>query len=493
MSNGLGRLDVPGWTGRIGGPLGRHARVSGGLWFDPVPWTIVAAMFTWLGLMVRQVPCFQTVVGQVPNSFARLCYSDIPVLYQNRLAIWSGGPLFTAVEDQTPLEYPSLTGGFIWVARWLSGVFGAVVSPAATSDQILAAANIFWAVNAVMLAACFGVLVWAHLQMGRNSGSPYTQGVRVRAWDALFIAGAPAVMMAGLINWDLFAVALTSLGLLAWSRKRPFAAGLLIGLAVAVKFYPLALLPVLLVLCTRAGRLKPFGKFTGGMVLAWVAANLPVLVTPSMLINGNWSGFWGSVATNFSGWSYFWVYNAGRGPDFGSLWSLVVHIGIPILNVSVAEVVCLSLVGLFVVGLTFTAPRRPRLAQVAVLVLIAFLVFNKVYSPQYVLWLLPLLVLARPVLLDMSVFAASEGLYFLAIWGHLADKLSFNGHELLYWLAILLRIGVQIWLATRVVNDIQHPWIDPVREPFVDDPIGGVLDHQPDVVWLRFGQSKANE
>ena len=447
------------------------------MWFDPVPWTIAAAAFTWLVLMVRQVPCLQTVVGKVPNTFTRLCYSDIPVLYQNRTAIWSGGALFAAMpgQNQTPLEYPTLTGGFIWVARWLSGVLGAVINPDATSDQILAAANTFWAINAVMLAACFGVLVWAHLQMGRNSGSPHTQGVRVRAWDALFIAGAPAVMMSGLINWDLFAVALTSVGLLVWSKKRPFAAGLLIGLAVAVKFYPLALLPVLLVLCMRAGRLKAFGQFTGGAAVAWVVANLPVMVT------------------NFSGWSFFWTYNAGRGPDYGSLWSLVVHIGIPVLNVSVAEVVCLSLAGLLVVGVTFTAPRRPRLAQVAVLVLIAFLVFNKVYSPQYVLWLLPLLVLARPVLLDMSVFAASEGLYFLAIWGHLADKLSFNGHELLYWLAILLRVGVQIWLAVRVVNDIRHPWIDPVRTPFVDDPIGGVLDHQPDVVWLRFGQPEAHE
>jgi len=456
-----------------------------------VPWTIAAATFTWLVLMVRQVPCLQTVVGEVPNAFTRLCYSDIPVLYQNRSAIWSGGALFTARLGESPLEYPALTGGFIWVARWLSDVFGAVVTPHADPAQVLAAANIFWAVNAVMLAACFAVLVWAHLQMGRDSGSPHTNGVRVRAWDALFIAAAPAVMMAGLINWDLFAVALTSVGLLLWSRKRPFAAGMLIGLAVAVKFYPLALLPVILLLCVRAGRLKAFGQFAGGAVLAWVVANLPVLVSPSMVFNfSSWHHFWAAFSTNFSGWSYFWVYNAGRGADFGSMWSLLEHVGIPLLNVSVAEAVSLLLAGLFIVGLTLAAPRRPRLAQVALLVLVAFLVFNKVYSPQYVLWLLPLLVLARPVVLDVSVFAVSEGLYFLAIWGHLANKLTTaNGHEWLYWLAILLRIGVQIWLAVRVVNDIQHPWIDPVRGPFIDDPIGGVLDHQPDVVWLSTTRS----
>ena len=449
--------------------MGRHADVSRSRWFDPVPWTILATAFTWLVLMARQLPCLQTVVGKVPNTYVRLCYSDIPVLYQTRGSMWSGGGLFTQTATSAPLEYPSLTGGFIWVARWLTGLFGAVVGPDADSDQILAAANIFWVVNAVMLAVCFGVLVWAHLQMGRNSGSPHTGGVRVRAWDALLVAGAPAVMMAGLINWDLFAVALTSLGLLLWSRKRPFAAGLLIGLAVAAKFYPLALVPVLLVLCVRAGRLKAFLQFFGGAALAWLVADLPMMLT------------------NFSGWSFFWTYNANRGVNdgFGSLWFLLTHLGFTILNVSVAEAICLVLAGLFIAGLALTAPRRPRVAQVALLVLVAFLVFNKVYSPQYVLWLLPIVVLARPVLLDVSVFAASEGLYFLAIWGYLAGTLtSGTGQDVLYWLAIVLRIGVQIWLASRVVGDMFHPWLDPVRGPFVDDPIGGVLDHQPDVVWF---------
>jgi len=468
--------------------------VSRSAWFDPVPWTIIATVVTWLGLMVRQLPCLQTSIEKVPNVYMRLCYSDIPVLYQNRTAMWSGGALFAPGADQTPLEYPALTGGFIWLARWISGLLGAFIGPDADSAQILAAANVFWAVNAVMLAVCFAVVVWAHLQMGRHSGSPHTGGVRVRAWDALLIAGAPAVMMAGLVNWDLFAVALTSLGLLLWSRKRPFAAGVLIGLAVATKFYPLALLPVILVLCVRAGRLKAFGQFVGGAVLAWVVANLPVIVTPAMLLHfAGWHPFWASVTSNFNGWSFFWTYNAGRGVEYGALWYVLTLMGFHILNVSVAEAVCLVLAGLFIAGLVLTAPRRPRLGQVAFLVLVAFLVFNKVYSPQYVLWLLPMVVLARPALTDVSVFAASEGLYFLAIWGHLAGKLTDGtGHEWLYPLAILLRVGVQIWLATRVVNDMWHPWQDPVRGPFVDDPIGGVLDHQPDIAWLQFGQPKAN-
>ena len=42
------------------------------------------------------------------------------------------------------------------------------------------------------------------------------------------------------------------------------------------------------------------------------------------------------------------------------------------------------------------APRPPRLASLAFLVVAAFLLVNKVWSPQYSLWLVPLAVLALP-------------------------------------------------------------------------------------------------
>ena len=46
--------------------------------------------------------------------------------------------------------------------------------------------------------------------------------------------------------------------MLAWARERPVAAGVLIGLAAATKFYPLFVLGPLLVLCLRAGRMREF-------------------------------------------------------------------------------------------------------------------------------------------------------------------------------------------------------------------------------------------
>src|SRR5258708_27861447 len=63
--------------------------------------------------------------------------------------------------------------------------------------------------------------------------------------------------------------------------------------------------------------------------------------------------------------------------------------------------------------IVLTAEHRPRLVQVAFLVVAAFLLTNKVWSPQFSLWLVPLAGLAlppRPSLLAwVSVVAVAWG------------------------------------------------------------------------------------
>ena len=55
------------------------------------------------------------------------------------------------------------------------------------------------------------------------------------------------------------------------------------------------------------------------------------------------------------------------------------------------------------------------------LVVASFLLVNKVYSPQYVLWLLPLAALARPRWRDLIIWQACELFYFFAVWMHIAN------------------------------------------------------------------------
>lgn len=112
------------------------------------------------------------------------------------------------------------------------------------------------------------------------------------------------------------------------------------------------------------------------------------------------------------------------------------------------------------------APVTPRFAQLALLILIGFLLVNKVYSPQYVLWLLPLAALARPRVRDHLVWQGGEIFYFAMVWFYLGGFLdpAGGGDVGFYWVAIGVRVAAELYLAGVVVRDVLRPERDPVRD-----------------------------
>ncbi len=442
---------------RLGGPLGRHA--GSRLVLGPAV-VLILATLSWLLLMAHQTTCRQTNPTTPVNAIARLCYTDIPVLYQAR-GLSEGRVVYVTAQ----WEYPVLTGGFVDVARRLTDVLGVRAAPGLSGQQVLMNADIFYSVCAVMLFGCFLGLVVLQRHMGGR-----------RWWaTSVMVAVAPVVIAEGLINWDMFAVTLTAAALFAWGRRRPYVAGVFYGLAIAAKLYPLFILGPLLLLCVRSRKLRAFGQLLGAAVLTWVVVNAPVFVASP------------------SGWLYFWQFNVDRGADLGSIWYVMSLAGAPVPNPGMWSLLLMMLGCLGIAALVFLAPRRPRVAQVAFLVVVLFLLVNKVYSPQYALWVLPLLALARPTWREWAVFNVAEIAYYFAIWGHLAGTLhpGDGGPDRVYWLAVFLRVGVSIWLVVVVANDMLNPEEDPVREGRVDDPIGGVLDGAPDAWSLRLVWSGA--
>jgi uncharacterized membrane protein len=121
-------------------------------------------------------------------------------------------------------------------------------------------------------------------------------------------------------------------------------------------------------------------------------------------------------------------------------------------------------------------------------VVAAFVVTNKVYSPQFVVWLIPLAVLARPRWRDFLWWQAAEALYFFAVWWYIIwaaapDK---GLPDTYYWAAIGLHVVATATFAGLVVRDVLRPENDPVRSSLAaDDPGGGVLDRAPDRFVLR--------
>jgi uncharacterized membrane protein len=349
-----------------------------------------------------------------------------------------------------------LTGYFLELERILTRLLGGLQGTSLTDQQQAHSTLVFVDVNTVLLGWLFLIAVWAQVRT-----------VPTRPWDGMMLAASPCVAAAALINWDLLPVALTACAMLAWSARRPGLTGILLGLGIAAKLYPVFLLGPLFLLCLRSRRLVEFGNALSAAVVTWGLVNIPVLwLAPDA-------------------WRSFWQFNSQRSGDFGSIWYVFSLAGNPVPHLNLVSGGLFALGCLVIGALIVLAPRRPRFGAVAFLVVVAFLLTNKVYSPQYVLWLLPFVILARPRWRDWLVFTAGELIYFVAIWWHLGGFLApgDSSADRIYWLAVIIRMCTQSWVAVLVIRDILLPQHDPVRAGGVDDPTGGVLDEAPDAAW----------
>ncbi|MFC7305965.1 glycosyltransferase family 87 protein [Streptomyces monticola] len=437
----------------IGGPLGRRALLGAG-WWTPVRVIALVAIGMFALGMVQKLPCYNGAwFFGATSQYTHACYSDIPHLFAGRGFSDGLVPYFDKLSgDMEYLEYPVLTGVFMEVASWLVPGDGTIQH----REQI------YWLVNSGMLMVCAVVIAVC-----------VTRTHRRRPWDGLLVALAPAFALTATINWDLLAIALTAAAMLMWSRGRALAFGVLLGLATAAKLYPVLLLGPLLVLCWRAGKWREFGAAAAGTAVSWLVVNLPVMLMAP------------------EGWKKFYTFSQERGTDFGSIWLILqqrMDSPFDTDTVNTLATVLMALACLAIGALALTAPRRPRFAQLALLVVAAFILTNKVYSPQYVLWLIPLAALARPRWRDFLIWQACEVMYFLGIWLYLAYTTSGDKHQGLpqegYQLAILAHLLGTLYLCAMVVRDIVMPERDVVRRDGSDDPSGGVLDRARDVFVL---------
>jgi uncharacterized membrane protein len=277
-------------------------------------------------------------------------------------------------------------------------------------------------------------------------------------------------------NWDLFAVALTTLAMLAWARRWPVTAGVLFGLAIAAKFYPLLLLGGLFVLCLRAGRLRTWTRTAVAALVAWLVVDIPIAVLAP------------------DNWAWFFVFSRQRPANPETIWNIALYLSdgrwfdgplakdqVPTVLNTIVTVV-LVVFAACVAWLTLAAPVRPRVPQVAFLLVAGFLELNKVWSPQYGLWLLPLAVLARPRWRSLLLWGATEALVWMTtMLNYLGTQNRGVGVEW-FFMAVTIRDLAVLVLMGLVVRDVWRPDGDVVRAswPGVDDPAGGVLDGAPD-------------
>ncbi|MGW5375952.1 glycosyltransferase family 87 protein [Nocardia sp. NPDC003999] len=503
----------------IGGPVGDHALIGRVRFWTPMRVLMAfALMFLALGWFGKAGCIQQTTGADGPTldwnngrQYVAMCYSDTVPLYGAERLNEGAFPYKKQWTEQTPdggretryMEYPVLSGLYQYLSMRIAKSWDA--SPLPGALQVV----IYFNVVAVGLAMAWLITVWASaLLSGR------------RIWDAALIACSPLVIVHAFTNFDALATAFAATGLLAWARRKPVLAGVLLGLGGAAKLYPLLLLGPILVLCLRTETrqrtlrthlglrirdidgwptflawvretpyriqflsARPIGAASVAMCAAlatWLVVNLPI----AALFPNGWQEFFRlnttrhadpdsiyNVISSFTGWRGFdGALTYGEQPAILNAVSLLAF---------VAACAVIAYIG-------FTAPRRPRLAQLCFLVVAAFLLTNKVWSPQYSLWLVPLAVLALPhrriLLTWMTVDAlvwVPRMFYYLGLDRKGLPEQWFTG-------TVALRDLAVVGLCALIVRQIYRPEEDLVRRDFVDDPVGGVVDRMPDppLPWL---------
>ena len=334
-----------------------------------------------------------------PGQYIHACYSDIPALFGTRGLDKNDWPF---ASDGNSVEYPVVTAMVMYATSFVAN------SPVS-----------YFNVNILFLILLF----IATVVLVR----------KIRPEFAYLVPIAPAMIASLYINWDLWAIATMMLAIYWFDRKQYLHSALIMGLSISTKFLPVFLLIPIALILWRDDKLKELIKYVGVVAATWIALNLPfALTTPT-------------------GWWRFYKLNLERGPDWGSFWLALQQLGISLTNLNYLSILLLLIALTSVAIMLFELKYTPTLASVAFIVLASVMVASKVYSPQYVLWLTPLAVIALTNKKDLHAFwlwQATEVMYHVAIWQHIASVTGskFGLAATPYAILTLIRIAGTIYL-----------------------------------------------
>jgi uncharacterized membrane protein len=443
----------------VGGPLGRYAaraRLTARLSWQPAASVLIAISSLTVAFGVLQKAHCLAQGWNSPDQFWHACYSDLPVS--------SGlGHAMPYLPGAQHLDQPLVSG----LVMWLVGL-------AVPDGSALARQQWYFALWAVLITVIVMVLV-----------AVTAASVPRAPWRAAHVALSPVLMVAGLVSADLLGVLLSSLALWAWGRGKVSWAGLLLGLAISARTYPLVLLVAIGLLAVRSGRLGSWGRLARTALATWLLASLPWLV-----MNAD-----GLLSVYRSWWR--------AGASYGSVWFVPALMGHALPAGAVTAVAMVGWLAALVVGALFalSLDRRPTVAEISLVMLVIVLVTGKAVPVQAGLWLLPLIALIGLKWRDHLIWAGFEACYFVAVWIYIAG-LSRPERGLpsgAYYILLVLRLSamlfvlVQVWrvagsrapVATSESVDQEAVDPDAVDPEGEVDPLAGPMAGAPDRLLVR--------
>ena len=354
-------------------------------------------------------------------------YGDIEALFGSRGIRPHSFPYL-----DRPLEYPVGIGYVMWATSWVGRN-----------------ATTFFLANAALASAL--VFATVSLLQRRNPDR------------VLRFVVAPTLALYAFHNWDVIPVFCTVAGLIALERRRPVASGLLLAIGAWTKLFPALYIPVLALLMWRDDRRDAMRLVASAAVVS-VVVNVPVMLA------------------SWTGWMHPVTFQSARRATWGSVWYHVLRLpGMDRLLADTHSVANGLATVTLAVGFVLVARRSLLLRldpmQVAAALTSLFLLTNKVYSPQYSLWMLPFFVLLPlPRKLWLAFISADLAMYVL-IFSHVLRHGSAR-HALIALIGVTVAIRAAILVAV-MIRSLRPPAVSgsvsPPVEPLLGEPVGPAL------------------
>ncbi|HWD09150.1 MAG TPA: glycosyltransferase 87 family protein [Actinomycetota bacterium] len=375
--------------------------------------------------------------------YRHLCYNDIQPLFYVR-GIFKGQIPYKDVF----VEYPVLIGSFMYVTGRLLALLVTLHLAGSYRDPQ------YFNLTALLLAPCS--LIVTFLLRPRVS----------RGRLLLWAIGTPTILYS-FLNWDLLAVVALVAGIVLAEKRRWLWAGVALGLGASAKLYPGFLLPCVVLGAWSLKDKRGAVRSVLGFGAAAVVANVPWMVAA------------------WKGWMGIWKFQAGRYPDYGTTWYWLAHIintyhyaafwstNIGGWGSFIGDAGGLAF-GVLTLLILYSGWRRrdedgeyPML-PIGLAIMATFLFVSKVNSPQYAIWVLPLLTLVDIPWWEVGLYLFGDVVLFVSgfYWFTDANFPGPSGWSSLFEYSVFFRAAILAVIALTAVGTGRR--LLPASEPAVD-------------------------
>jgi hypothetical protein len=335
-------------------------------------------------------------------------WADRNLAYSDLLSLYSEHHLFdhSLPYVHVRIQYPVITGMYMWVAAAVPGVRG------------------YFAVSSIGLLTT--ALITLRLLKDLCPTTYY--------WFAF----SPLIFLYGLLNWDLLGIMFLVLGWWLFRRDRLALAGISLALGTFAKLFPIIAVPFVVIALLSERRPNDLRRFIIAFAASSALVNLPFVIG------------------NFDNWRYFFTFNFDRyGP--GSILSAL-KIPLPP-NLAWSMLILGIEIGVIILALRNVWCGGPAERAMAFSFGV-FLLINKVYSPQYILWLLVFAILAEWPFWTFCCLAVGgtadyyNSFIFLHLRSSHSDSLEWYRSHVFHWGA---RIRYASIVTSMIGSAARHP------------------------------------